>query len=303
MKTLNLTDINKSDIKYQIQKFPDGQQDIVIEPNNLNGYFDTDGETEYWKEEKIHVVQIKSRLNSWLDLELIVCATKALERLKVKEIHLYIPYLLGARSDRQFQDGGTSYIVDVLSPIINSLKFESVTLMDAHSDVSVGLIKNSININNVGLIKWALPQIDNTFEAQSKVALVSPDGGALKKIYETSIGAKLSCDIINSSKHRDILTGKLMGFHVPILPHQINKTLVWVDDICDGGGTFIGEAIEANKNGHIGKKYLIVTHGIFSKGFRELSKYFYGIYCTNSYKDITDDMYGEITKTKQLNVF
>lgn len=59
------------------------------------------------------------------------------------------------------------------------------------------------------------------------------------------------------------------------------------------------------------KIYLIVTHGIFSKGFDELAKYFDGIYCTNSVKDITD---GTIVNTfsrhrqinslvKQLNVF
>jgi ribose-phosphate pyrophosphokinase len=292
MKTLNLTDIDKSDIKYQKISFPDGQQDIVIDITK-QGYSNS---IKYSTVD--FSVEIKSRLNSWLDLELIVCATKALERLKVKEIHLYIPYLLGARSDRQFQDGGTSYIVDVLSPIINSLKFESVTLRDAHSDVSIGLIKNSININNVGLIKWALPQIDNTFEAQSKVALVSPDGGALKKIYETSIGAKLSCDIINSSKHRDILTGKLMGFHVPILPHQINKTLVWVDDICSGGGTFVGEAIKANENGHIGKKYLVVTHYENTANIEYLSKYFTKIFTTNSIVDIEDNDF-----IKQMNVF
>ena len=60
-----------------------------------------------------------------------------------------------------------------------------------------------------------------------------------------------------------------------------------------------------------GKIYLIVTHGIFSKGFEELSKYFDGIYCTNSYKDIkTKELIKQISYSfkyeyniKQLNVF
>lgn len=34
MKTLNLVDLDKSDIKYLPQKFPDGQQNIVINKNN-----------------------------------------------------------------------------------------------------------------------------------------------------------------------------------------------------------------------------------------------------------------------------
>ena len=98
---------------------------------------------------------------------------------------------------------------------------------------------------------------------------------------------------------------------MPELP--INKDVVIVDDICDGGATFINIAKEVknqykNVDKHCqGKIYLIVTHGIFSKGFKELSKYFDGVYCTNSYQDIGDyvSIYGELEKTnvKQLNVF
>jgi len=288
MMTLNLMYPEDSEIKFKISHFPDGQQDLtLVQIDDVN-------------------VEILSRFNSLLDLELIICATKALQRLKVKHIDLYIPYLMGVRSDRQFVEGGTSYIVDVIAPILNSLNFNSVIMYDVHSDVSMGVINNSINIPNVQLVKWALTQIDNTFEAQNKVALVSPDGGALKKIYETALGASLTCDIIISAKHRDIRTGKLNGFDVPIKEHQLDKKLVWVDDICDGGGTFIGEAIKAMENGHRGKKYLIVTHGIFSAGFEELSKYFDDIYCTNSYKNILKGSFWNYDSTnlvKQLNVF
>ena len=31
MRTLNLVDLGKSDIKYKISKFPDGQQNIIID--------------------------------------------------------------------------------------------------------------------------------------------------------------------------------------------------------------------------------------------------------------------------------
>lgn len=39
MKTLNLVYPEKSDIKYQVQKFPDGQQNIVIQDIGLGGNF------------------------------------------------------------------------------------------------------------------------------------------------------------------------------------------------------------------------------------------------------------------------
>lgn len=167
MKILNLAYPEKSDIRFhdglgnigKTALFPDGQQQVVINPKCLTGYIDTDSETEYWKEEKVEKVQIKSRLNNFQDLELIVCATKSLRNLGVKEIHLYTPYFLGSRSDRQFVEGGNSYLVDVVAPIINSLEFESVTVIDVHSDVAAACIRNLKVIDNVELVKWALSNI------------------------------------------------------------------------------------------------------------------------------------------------
>lgn len=131
MKTLNLAYPDKSDIKYKISKFPDGQQNIVIEPT----YWITDQLT-------ITAVTIKSRLNNWRDLELITCAVASLRELGIEEIHLYTPYIMGARSDRKFEEGGNNYLRDVICPIINSLNFKSVTCIDPHSDVLVMILKN-----------------------------------------------------------------------------------------------------------------------------------------------------------------
>ena len=38
MKILNLVNLEKSDIKYKISKFPDGQQNIWIDENNCYGF-------------------------------------------------------------------------------------------------------------------------------------------------------------------------------------------------------------------------------------------------------------------------
>jgi phosphoribosylpyrophosphate synthetase len=56
----------------------------------------------------------------------------ALRNLGVRKINLYVPYFLGARSDRKFTEGGINYLKDVICPIINSQKFKSVTILDAH---------------------------------------------------------------------------------------------------------------------------------------------------------------------------
>jgi ribose-phosphate pyrophosphokinase len=91
---LDLTGTNlESTIQYKVSKFPDGQQTIDI----------TD---VYITSPK---VEIRSRLNNFRDLELIVCATQALRNLGVKDIELYVPYFIGGRSDRKFQVGGVHY--------------------------------------------------------------------------------------------------------------------------------------------------------------------------------------------------
>jgi ribose-phosphate pyrophosphokinase len=68
---------------------------------------------------------------------------------------------------------------------------------------------------------------------------------------------------------------------------------VIVDDICDGGRTFIGIAQEL-KMKNAGDIYLCVSHGIFSHGFDELRKYFKKIFTTNSFKDINDEIVKQI---------
>jgi len=299
MKVLNLTNYGESDIKFRISTFPDGQQDITLISWKFTSNITDIGSNE--------VIQIKSRFNSFKDLELIICATKALRRLKVKEIHLYIPYLLGARSDRQFLSGGNSYLVDVIAPILNAQDYESVTVMDAHSDVAAACIKNLNIIDNVNLVKFAITNIVPPAIGLTQSVIVSPDAGAMKKIYHVAEGIGYKNNILIASKHRDVETGRILRTDVPLTPEHSNKSFVIIDDICDGGRTFIEIAkviIETYPDARI---YLVVTHGIFSASFETLSEYFDGIYCTNSVKDIPKLVLNENefvkTKVTQYNVF
>lgn len=304
MKTLNLVDLNKSDIKYKISKFPDGQQNIVIldKPLTEQEWYDSEDMTlEVFSQ--VHDVQIKSRLNNWLDLELIVCAVASLDELGVEEIHLYVPYIVGARSDRKFEEGGNNYLKDVICPIINSLHFKTVTCIDPHSDVLEGCIKGFRKESNLNLLLYSLGQIYKDLSLNQFV-LISPDAGASKKIYKLAEQIGYPGDIITCSKDRD-KDGKLTKTVVPIscVYSDTLKDYIIIDDICDGGATFINIAKELKEqlikmNGEFkGKIYLIVTHSIFSKGTDELLKYFDVIYTTNSYTE------HNIEKVKVLNIF
>ncbi|MAX71916.1 MAG: hypothetical protein CMC76_12600 [Flavobacteriaceae bacterium] len=75
------------------------------------------------------------------------------------------------------------------------------------------------------------------------------------------------------------------------------KDCLIVDDICDGGGTFIGLAKELKKH-NAGNLYLAVSHGIFSKGLEELNQYFTKIFTTDSFKTVNEGV--ELLKLEKL---
>ena len=321
-ETLNL--VNPNDIfsfKYEISRFPDGQQSLRLIENGYNTF------GSLRESDKQHGIMIKSRLNTFSDLELIICATQALKEVGVKNIELYIPYCIGARSDRKFMEGGINYVKTVIAPIINSQGYSKVTILDPHSDVLEACINNFEKEDNIDLVSFALVDyfLSKGFETWSaenfeNVRFISPDAGALKKVFHVAEAVKYRNEVIIASKHRNLETGKIDYTNVPMSVHDADKDVFIIDDICDGGRTFIeiAKAVDevrklssSVKREHYGKNYLIVTHGIFSFGFDFLVQHFDGIYCTNSVKDVRD---GTIVDTfsrhktihslvKQQNVF
>jgi ribose-phosphate pyrophosphokinase len=302
---LNL--VNPSDkisCKFEISRFPDGQQSIRIIEDGYNTY--------YALRNQKTPITIKARLNTFRDLELIICANQALKEIGVKSVNLYVPYFIGARSDRKFLEGSVNYLKKVISPIINAQEFDEVIVMDPHSDVLEACLNNYVKSSNFSLVKFALTDIDNRDNAQGRICLVSPDAGAYKKIFDVAQAFKIE-NIVTATKVREISTGKILGTEVPNLPVRLNSDgedfkYVIIDDICDGGRTFIelSKAIKEQKSD--AKVYLVVTHGIFSAGFNELNKHFEMIYTTNSYVDASDPEFSvrndnNLHRLKQMNVF
>jgi ribose-phosphate pyrophosphokinase len=240
------------------------------------------------------IVKIKSRLNNFKDLELIICANQALRNMGADRVHLYVPYFIGARSDRQFQEGGINYLKQVICPIINSQNFASVTVLDPHSDVLEACVNNFIKANNHILVDFALESLNGR---SAQTIIVSPDAGALKKIYDVAKHFNIT-NVVTASKVRDIVSGNIVRIAVPGMSLSDIEHIIIIDDICDGGRTFIelAKVIKEQTNIPI---YLIVTHGIFSAGLDQLTEYIDGIFSTNSVKDLTT-LSGYL---KQLNVF
>ena len=269
---LNLVDLGKSDVKYTISKFPDGQQSITI--------------TEHIFSKEIEKVQILSRMNTFMDVELIICSNQVLKEIGVKDVELYVPYFIGGRSDRKFGYGETNYLKTVICPIINLQNFSKVSVMDPHSDVLEACLNNFKKINNFELVKNALLDLARVMRKfdRDEVVLVSPDAGAYKKVYDVAKEFNLE-KIITATKVRDLKNGNILRTEVPTLDQHNNLMYLIIDDICDGGRTFVELAKVIKEGRPTAKVYLIVTHGIFSSGFKDLNKFFEKIFTTNSISD------------------
>lgn len=270
----NFKPLDGEELKFESFTFSGGEPHIKINPN-----FET-----------AKGVTITHRLNSFNDLGLLCLAVDALKRMQVAIVDLYIPYFPAARQDRVMIKG-EPLSVKVYADIINSLGFKKVLVFDAHSEVTPAVLNNCEVIANHKFIAKVMEEIGN------EAILISPDGGALKKIYKVSefLGG---VEVVECSKSRNVKTGKLSGFKVYADDLQGKDCLI-VDDICDGGGTFIGLAEEL-RNKNAGKLYLAVSHGIFSKGFGELSSSFEKIFTSNSVKDFAGSSVHQISLSQAL---
>jgi len=222
---------------------------------------------------------VTTKLNSFNDLGMLLVAIDALKRLGAKKIELFIPYFPGARQDRVMV-AGEALTVKVYADIINSLNLDKIGIFDPHSDVAPALLNNCNVLNNHAFISKVVQMLPKN------VLLVSPDAGALKKIHKLATYL-IDYEVLECGKSRNVQTGALSGFTVPVQDLNQQDCLI-VDDICDGGGTFIGLAKELKKK-NAGNLYLAVSHGIFSKGINHLLAFYESIFTSDSINEITAD--------------
>lgn len=189
------------------------------------------------------------------------------------ELDLYMPYLMYSRQDRLCNDG-ESFTLKVFANLINSLNFTVVRVQDAHSGVGPALIDRCVSVEpanmayNPKFIQW----IDLVKQAYPDAALnvVAPDAGASKKVFKFAATLAQNVDypinFVQANKIRNVSDGHIVRTTVDFQPDpdKIYINLV-MDDICDGGATFI----ELSKK-LTGINMLYITHGFFTRGIAHL---------------------------------
>lgn len=76
-----------------------------------------------------------------------------------------------------------------------------------------------------------------------------------------------------------------LPIRIKALPEGTLCPIRVLDDLCDGGGTFVGIAKELRKAAPNRKLSIYVTHMVNPKGILNLSENYNEVYFTNSYKD------------------
>ena len=188
--------------------------------------------------------------------------------------------------------------------LLNNLKLDGILTNDIHSDSSRVLFDDGVLIERTQA-ECFLDAIRHTytlsklFKSHKKIVFISPDSGAYKKVFDVAaIVSKqynMDIEIVTAQKHRDLKTGKINSTaidlsHLVATPHSNTKEnskfhLFVIDDLCDGGRTFIelSKAIDVSLDSVKGEytKNLFITHGLFTKGRKVVEQHFDNVYAYN----------------------
>lgn len=261
MTRLNLTNPSKSDIKYTISRFPDGEVQITLGEINRKDS-----------------IEVHCRITNAEELFILMQVADILNRHEVNWT-LRIYYLMSMRMDR-VMDFNRPFTLKIVKNILKSLNTHEIYVLEPHS-------KDFIYDPTWSCSEFdpKVPEYSNLYPediyANKKYQLIAPDKGAFDRYvyWDRSV-------VVVADKVRNVDTGKIESIKIlnPELLTANKKPLLVCDDLCDGGGTFIGLANEIRK--YTDKELnIFVTHMVNRKGIENLSKVYDHVYFTNSYKN------------------
>lgn len=187
---------------------------------------------------------------------------------------LEIPYLPGARADHKEE---MVFGARVYADFLNTFHVDRIICFDPHSMVMPSMLHNWVAIPSTRLVRqYVVGHADYGMQMQKYQGIIAPDKGAVDRASQVAKACHLP--IYYAEKHRNKDTGKLTDFTCEPLPDE-GKFLV-VDDICDGGGTFMGLATVTGLP--MERLGLYVSHGVFSGNAHNLMAYYHEVWTTDS---------------------
>jgi len=285
MKIIDLQTFEE--LQFKTFKFPGGEINVKIEPPRIYAQLEINS-LPLNRTAKI-VQQIKCSD----DIMELLLATDILKSFYYDRIVLELPYIPYARQDRPMVVG-EALSIKVFANLINAQNYYKVIVLDPHSHVSSALFNNVVALDNIAFVTKSFEYL-NTLWTNRNYTLISPDAGALKKTekcFEHLVNHNLIEDIatVIGAKYRDVKTGKITKTTINVTEIPSENICVIIDDICDGGRTFI-ELAKVLKEHGASKVILIVTHGIFSAGLKPLAEYIDMVISSDSYRTVQEEEY------------
>ena len=211
------------------------------------------------------------------------------------QVDLVVPYLPYSRQDRVCHKGEANSMHIFLNIIINS--FRNIYTLDVHNEdafKSMTLAQQGINI----------PQAICASNLPKYNIFIAPDAGAAKKIYSHRQVCQENnpTKVITISKTR--VDGKVVYDHLPRGTIPAGSKVCVVDDLADGGATFISimeqaidpfDYMESNFD-------LYVTHGIFTNKEKFITlKNIYGTIWTCNLMNTDPDTISQVKLIKEAH--
>ena len=266
MKTLNLIKPDKSDVKYRIDRFPDGEVQFVL--------------TEELNRKETYTVDC--RITNAEELFLLLQVGDVLDRQAVVW-DLHIRYLMGMRMDR-VMSFERPFTLRIVGKMISQMGYRRCSVYTPHNtEATLNEIRQCEEVD------WR-PYYFTEFLDET-VDIVLPDRGACLRYFDED---EIE-DQIRFDKERDPETGKIKSFTLKGEENGITdgKHFLLYDDLCDAGGTFLGE-LKILKEKYPDAKFDIrVAHIVNEVGLDNLCQNFDTVYTTESYRD-----WGEVAKAK-----
>jgi ribose-phosphate pyrophosphokinase len=267
MFTLNLINKEKSDIQYTIHNYPDGHKHIELHKGFNKG-------------SKINIV---CRICNGDDLFILFQIHDILKINEMKINKLHIKYLFTARCDRRFSIG-EAFDVKILMELLNAItpidKEYVISLLDVHSD----RVKDFSKL-------WDTYYVIDDFKYQD-YQICFPDKGAKDRLFPSVLPSYYMhgsftkyCDNVKPIVCQKERNGNDITVTIIDKPETVKKPILVVDDLCDGGGTFLSLIPTLRKNYPNSKISLFVTHAIQQIGIEKVAETYNEVFITNSYKD------------------
>lgn len=281
--------VNNEKVKVDTLQFSDGALRISVDHEHMMALLD-DSKINTIR----YVVTPQQNVNDVIMTMHLTHSTvkRHVQMLQAVEHILHFTYLPYARADRKFSEGEPDSPLEQFMELLPD--FDRIVVDDPHNEqalLDAGGWDDLEIISQENILRMVIQSTPRLRELKDFV-LIAPDKGSVKKInnvLEMFQQSKVFPTVVLADKIRDPETGNITKLSLP--PVDLSgQTCLIVDDIVDGGGTFIGLAKLLKQNHNADTVILYATHGIFSKGLAPFITWIDEIYCNHIVGDTSVSM-------------